>query len=49
MLLAAAPVWTFWMGVLVFGLVIAATVGVAVGYLVKVIKPKYPPRSADGS
>jgi hypothetical protein len=47
MLLAAGRVWTFWMGVLVFALVVPVTLGVAVGYLVKVVKPKYPPRSAQ--
>jgi hypothetical protein len=44
---AAAPVWTFWMGVGVFLLVIAAAVAVSVGYFMKVVRPKYPPRSAD--
>jgi hypothetical protein len=45
--LAAAPIWTFWMGVGVFLLVIAGTVAVIVGYFMKVVRPKYPPRSAD--
>jgi hypothetical protein len=49
MLLAAGRVWTFWMGVGVFLLVVPATLGVVVGYLVKVVRPKYPPRSADRS
>jgi hypothetical protein len=49
MLLAAGRVWTFWMGVGVFVLVVPVTLGVAVGYLLKVVRPKYPPRSADRS
>ena len=49
MLLAAGRVWTFWMGVGVFVLVVPVTLGVVVGYLVKVVRPKYPPRSADRS
>ena len=48
-MLLAAEVWTFWMGVGVFLLVVPATVAVVVGYLVKVVRPKYPPRSADRS
>ena len=46
-MLLAAEVWTFWMGVGVFLLVVPATLAVFVGYLVKVVRPKYPPRSAD--
>jgi hypothetical protein len=49
MLLAAGRVWTFWMGVGVFLLVFVATLGVVLGYMVKVVRPKYPPRSADRS
>ena len=48
-MLFAAEVWTFWMGVGVFLLVIPATLAVFIGYLVKVVRPKYPPRSADRS
>jgi hypothetical protein len=48
-MLLAAEVWTFWMGVGVFLLVIPATLAVFIGYLVKVVRPKYPPRSADRS
>ena len=48
-MLLAAEVWTFWMGVGVFLLVVPATLVVVVGYLVKVVRPKYPPRSADRS
>jgi hypothetical protein len=47
LVLAHSPVWTFWMGVGVFLLVIAVAIGVTVGYFVKVVRPKYPPRSAD--
>jgi uncharacterized membrane protein len=47
MLLAEAPVWTFWMGVLVFLLIVPVVLAVAIGYLVKVVRPKYPPRSAQ--
>jgi hypothetical protein len=35
------------MGVGVFLLVIAVAIAVSVGYFVKVVRPKYPPRSAD--
>jgi hypothetical protein len=49
MVLADSPVWTFWMGVGVFLLVVPATLFVVVGYLVKVVRPKYPPRGADRS
>lgn len=49
MVLAESPVWTFWMGVGVFLLVALATLGVLAGYLMKVVRPKYPPRGADRS
>ncbi len=40
----AAVVWTQWMGVgLALG-VILATIALGVGYLRKVVRPKYPPR-----
>ena len=39
-------VWTQWMGVGVAILVIFGALGVAAGYVVKVVRPKYPPRSA---
>ncbi len=39
----AAPVWHFWIAVvLMITLVVPATVAVAVLYLNKVVKPKYP-------
>jgi hypothetical protein len=47
--LAAGKVWTFWMGVGVFVLVALVTIGVLVGYVMKVVRPKYPPRSATRS
>lgn len=47
MLVLAAKVWTFWMGVAVFGLVLVSTVGLLAGYLMKVVKPKYPPRTGQ--
>lgn len=42
----AAVVWSYWMGVgLAIG-VILATLATGVGYLRKVVRPKYPPRGA---
>ena len=49
MLLAAGRVWTFWMGVLIFVPILLTTIAVGVGYLLKVVRPKYPPRGADRS
>ena len=46
MFVLAAKVWTYWMGVGVTLLVISVTIGFAVGYVVKVVKPRYPPREA---
>lgn len=43
-MLLAAKVWTFWIAVpLVFGAVLFG-VSLIVGYLNKVVRPKYPPR-----
>lgn len=46
MLLAVSHPWTFWMGVGVFALTLVATLATLAGYLLKVIRPKYPPGSA---
>ena len=44
MLLASSPVWHFWIAVpLVLGAVLFG-ISLIVGYLTKVVKPKYPPR-----
>ncbi len=43
-MLFAAPVWHFWLAVpLVFGGVLFG-ISLIVGYLNKVVRPKYPPR-----
>jgi len=47
--LAVSHPWTFWMGVGVFALALFATLATVAGYLLKVIRPKYPPRSARRS
>ncbi len=44
MLVLAAKVWTYWIGVPLAILVIVAGVATIGGYLVKVVRPKYPPR-----
>ena len=41
-----AVVWTQWMAVGVAALAVLATIATAVGYLMKVERPKYPPRGA---
>ncbi len=46
MLVLAAKVWHFWMAVAIVGLVVTATLATIAGYLNKVVRPKYPPRSA---
>lgn len=45
MLLLAAKVWTYWMGVGVVLLVVPAGLLTAAMYFVKVVRPKYPPRT----
>ena len=40
-LLAAAPVWHFWIAVLLFLPAVLMVVATIVGYLVKVVGPKY--------
>lgn len=47
MLVLAAKVWHYWIAVPIAVLVIVAGLATAVGYVVKVVRPKYPPR--DGS
>ncbi len=41
-LLAQAPVWHFWIGVLLFIPSVLLIVGLIIGYFVKVVRPKYP-------
>ena len=43
-MLLAAKVWTYWISVSIIVLVIVATIATIAGYLIKVVKPKYPPR-----
>lgn len=40
-----AQVWTYWIGVAVAFGAVAFVLATIVGYLVKVVRPKYPPRS----
>ncbi len=47
--LAIPHVWTFWMGVGVFALALIGTLATLAGYLLKVVRPKYPPRSVRRS
>lgn len=44
MFLLAAKVWTYWLAVPIAVLVIVAGLATIAGYLLKVVKPKYPPR-----
>ena len=46
LILAVKTVWTQWMGVGVAILAILGTLATAAGYFIKVVKPKYPPKSA---
>lgn len=39
----AAVVWSYWIGVAVAIPTILIILGVAVGYVVKVVRPQYPP------
>lgn len=41
----AAVVWTFWIAPLLLAAVVLVLVALGVGYLVKVVLPKYPPGS----
>ena len=43
MLLAQAPVWHFWIAVFLFVPAVLLVVATVVGYLVKVVAPRYPP------
>lgn len=45
LILAVKTVWTQWMGVGVAILAILGTLGTVAAYFVKVVRPKYPPRS----
>ncbi len=45
MFVLAAKVWHYWIAVPIAVLVILAGLATAVGYLVKVVRPKYPPRN----
>lgn len=40
--LLAAKVWHFWIAPAVVALAILLTIGTIIGYLVKVVAPKYP-------
>lgn len=42
--LFAAPEWHFWIAVVLTPVGILAVAAVPVGYFLKVVKPKYPPR-----
>ena len=42
-----AQVWTYWIGVAVVLGAIAFVIATIIGYLVKVVRPKYPPRGQD--
>ncbi|MBI2710822.1 MAG: hypothetical protein HYX34_14185 [Actinobacteria bacterium] len=44
-MLFAAKVWSFWLGVFVAAGGVLTMIAVVAGYLVKVVRPKYPPRS----
>lgn len=44
MTLLAAEVWTYWIGVAIAIPTILAVIGVGIGYLVKVVRPRYPHR-----
>jgi hypothetical protein len=43
-LLAASPVWHYWVGVALTILTVLFLLGVIVGYFVKVVRPRYPKR-----
>ncbi|HUS61916.1 MAG TPA: hypothetical protein VMY34_06940 [Acidimicrobiales bacterium] len=38
----AAKVWHYWVGAALFIPVVLATIAMGVGYLVKVVSPRYP-------
>ena len=43
MLLAQAPVWHFWIAVFIFVPTVLLVIATIVGYLIKVVAPRYPP------
>jgi hypothetical protein len=43
MLLAEAPVWHFWIAVFIFVPTVLLVIATIVGYLIKVVAPRYPP------
>lgn len=45
MLLAAAPVWWFWIGVAITIPTIGLVIATIIGYVVKVVAPRYEGRS----
>lgn len=45
-MLTLAVVWTQWMGVAVAMLAILGTLATLAAYFVKVVRPRYPPKSA---
>lgn len=42
-MVVSGVIWTFWIAVLVTALVFLTLAALAVGYLVRVVQPKYPP------
>lgn len=45
MLFAAAPVWWFWIGVAIIIPTIGLVIATVIGYVVKVVGPRYAGRS----
>jgi hypothetical protein len=45
-MLLAAKVWHYWLAVPIVALVIVVMIATLVGYLNKVVRPKYPSRRA---
>jgi len=46
LILAVKTVWTQWMGVAIAMLAVVGTLVLVASYFLKVVRPKYPPRSA---
>jgi hypothetical protein len=42
-----AQVWHFWLALPIAAGAIAFVIATAIGYLTKVVRPKYPPRGQD--
>ena len=45
-MLIAAKVWHYWLAVPIVALVVVVMILTLIGYLNKVVRPKYPPRRA---